>query len=145
MRAHENSVRQQALALVRGLLEADISKLGPPAPARPNVAIHPSLWPNFATRDMHAWERFEDRVEELYQTDFLRAWFQMKTCRVQIPVPATVRWGLKMPHGYTIAGEGSEGKTIIGRKQALPCPVVLANPCIDPQWNESWQAARNAL
>jgi hypothetical protein len=153
MRLRSNSVRRQALALVERLLEGDPPKkiarlLTNPKPAQtpaPGTALHPSLWFNFATRDEHAWERYDQRVEEAYQADFLLAWFQMKTTRVPIPVPETTRWGLKMPHGYTIAGEGVEGKTIIGRKQALPCPVVLDNPCIDPRWNQSWQASRNAL
>ena len=146
--------RARALQLVAALLDGiPIGKAHvEPAPIEYVEALPFCDWDYFK-KGHHGWDHFSDsperkgRVDPNHRVDFLDAWLSMIKCKTRLRVPQGVRWGLKMPWGVTIGGEGLEGKTILGREQARTYDVAhtLDNPCIDSRWNVSYQAMRDAI
>ena len=120
------TVRLQAEALVRCLLDGQLRSM--------------QDWGLFGFKDAHACQEFARHVQRGDMESQLAMVSKMAKGTLPIEVPDDSGWYLPMPGGYAIEGIGLEGRTYIGKTEALmPKLVRVDNPYMSEEQRASWR------
>lgn len=140
------SVRTEAITLVSWLLEQltvkviwrEVEHEVPAVPLDP-----PDMWTSFVGEG-HGMQRILKRIEKQDRLEVYEALNKMVA--TQVLVPANGRWALKIPLGYAIFGEGSQGVSCTTKRDRISADQqVVENPVMDDFQRRRWESARKSL
>ena len=120
-------VYAQAQALVRVLLAEGQLK-------------SPRNWLLFNFKDAHGCEEFRKHVKRADCGEQLDMIYRLSSGKLPIEVPDDSGWFLVMPNGYAVEGRGLEGRTWIGKTEAvMPRLQRVDNPYMTEQQLRMWR------
>lgn len=140
------SVRTEALTLVSWLLEQLTVDVVWREEQHQVPAVQldpPDMWTSFIGEG-HLMQRILKRIEKQDRLEVYEALTKMVAA--QVLVPANGRWALKIPLGYAIFGEGTQGVSCTTKRDRISADQQLVeNPVMDDFQRRRWESSRKSL